>query len=70
MEQEVKQEVRKKKTSRYAISVSGRTYDRMRAVAPGSLAEFVDDIVTSALDDPAILARVMAKCHPRKGTEP
>lgn len=67
MQQEVKQEVKRKKTPRYAISVSAKTYDRMRAVAPGSLAEFVDDIVTSALDDPAIRARLLAQC-PRKET--
>ena len=55
------------KAQRYSISVSAKTYDCMRAAAPGSLAEFVDDIVTSALDDPAILSRLLAKC-PRKET--
>jgi hypothetical protein len=55
-----------KKTPRYSISVSARTYDLLRAEVDGSLAGFVDDIMTSALDDPAILARVMAKCHSRK----
>ena len=55
-----------KKTQRYSISVSARTYDRLRTVVTGSLAAFVDDIVTTTLDDPAILARVVARCHPRK----
>ena len=59
-----------KKTQRYSISVSSRTYDRLRTVVAGSLASFVDDIVTTALDDPAILARVVAKCRPRKEAEP
>jgi len=51
---------------RYSISVSSRTYDRLRTAVTGSLAAFVDDIVTTALNDPAILARVVAKCHSRK----
>lgn len=55
-----------KKMQRYSISVSSRTYDRLRTVVPGSLATFVDDIVTTALNDPAILARVVARCRPRK----
>jgi len=60
----------KKKMQRYSISVSSRTYDRLRMAVSGSLAPFVDDIVTTALDDPAILARAVAKCHPRKQAEP
>lgn len=65
MQQDVKQEGKqaKKKTQRYAISVSARTYDRMRGMVRGSLAGFVDEIVMSALDDPAILARVLSRCH-------
>ena len=59
-----------KKMQRYSISVSSRTYDRLRTAVTGSLAAFVDDIVTTALNDPAILARVVAKCHPRKQAEP
>lgn len=55
-----------KKMQRYSISVSGGTYDRMRTVVTGSLATFVDNIVTTALDDPMIQARVVARCHPRK----
>ena len=59
-----------KKTQRYSISVSSRTYDRLRMAVTGSLAAFVDDIVVTALDDPAILARVVAKCRPRKEAAP
>jgi hypothetical protein len=55
-----------KKKQRYSISVSGGTYDRMRTMVTGSLAKFVDNIVTTALDDPTILARVVAGCQPRK----
>ena len=55
-----------KRHQRYSISVSARTYDRVRAVVPGSLAGFVDDLMTSTLDDPMILARMVAKCHQRK----
>ena len=51
---------------RYSISVSSRTYDRLRTAVPGSLAAFVDNIVTTAFDDPAILARVVARCRSRK----
>lgn len=54
------------KIQRYSISVSSRTYDRLRAAVDGSVAAFVEDIVTGALDDPTILARVMGKCPPRK----
>lgn len=59
-----------RKTQRYSISVSARTYDSLRAKVSGSLAGFVDDLVETALDDPAILARLVAKCCPRKGAEP
>ena len=55
------------KIQRYSISVSSRTYDRLRMAVAGSLAAFVDDIVVTALDDPTILARVTAKCRARKG---
>ena len=58
-----------KKTQRYSISVSARTYDRLRTAVTGSLAAFVDDIVVTTLEDPAILARVMTRCHPRKAAE-
>ena len=58
-----------KKTQRYSISVSSRTYDRLRTAVTGSLPAFVNDIVRTALDDPAILARVVARCRPRKEAE-
>ena len=58
-----------KKTQRYSISVSARTYDRLRTAVTGNLAAVVDDIVVTTLDDPAILARVVTRCHPRKETE-
>jgi hypothetical protein len=58
-----------KKIQRYSISVSARTYDRARAAVPDSLAGFIDDIMTATLDDPVILARVMARCRPRKGAD-
>ena len=58
-----------KKTQRYSISVSSRTYDRLRTAVTGSLAGFVDDLVAATLDDPAILARVVARCHPRRGAD-
>ncbi len=58
-----------KKTQRYSISASSRTYDRLRAAVTGSLAGFVDDMVATALDDPAIIARLAAKCRPRKEAE-
>ena len=60
-----------KRLQRYSISVSSKTYERMRAATEGeSLARFVDDIMLSALDDPAILSRVLAMCHPRKESRP
>ena len=56
-----------KKTQRYSISVSSRTYDRLRTAVTGSpLATFVDGIVVTAFDDPAILSRVVARCRSRK----
>ena len=59
-----------KKMQRYSISVSSKTYDRLRAAVNSSLARFVNDIMMTTFDDPAILARVVAKCHPRKDTAP
>lgn len=47
-------------TKRYAISVTGSTYDRLRSVVgTASLQKFVDRIVAGALDDPKIAARVI-----------
>jgi len=58
----------KTKANRYSISVSGRTYDRLRVVVPrGRVARFVDDLVTSALDDPKITNRLVDKCLADKG---
>ena len=54
------------KKQRYSISVSGGTYDRMRSIVTGSLVKFVDNIVTTTLDDPVALKSVLARCHPRK----
>lgn len=52
------------KPNRYSISVSGKTYDLLRAKVPyGGVACFVDDLVTSALEDPAIMARLVDKCR-------
>jgi hypothetical protein len=59
-----------RKTQRYSISVSARTYDRLRTKVNGSLAGFVDGVMETALDDPAILARLVAKCRSRKDAEP
>ena len=58
--------IKNQKTQRYSISVSSKTYDRLRTAVPGSLASFVDGIVTGALNDPTILARVVAKCRAQK----
>lgn len=55
-------------TKRFSISVSGATYGRLRsAVNDTSLQKFVDGIVTTALGDPTILARVVAKAKPSGG---
>jgi len=49
------------RSSRPSISVSGKTYDRLRARYPsGSLAALVDDMIVTALDDPEIAARMAA----------
>ena len=53
----------KAKIKRYSISVCGETYERLRStVSSTSLQKFVDGILTTALDDPAILERVLGKC--------
>jgi hypothetical protein len=61
---------KKKKTPRYSISVSARTYGRLRHAVDGSLAGFVDDLMVSALEDPTILARVVARCPTRPDVAP
>ena len=55
-----------KKTQRYSISVSSRTYDRLRTAVAGSLAGFVEDLVETALDDSAMLESIVAKCPLRR----
>ena len=53
-----------KKKQRFSISVSGTTYDRLRSAVPlGGVSSFVDDIVLGALDDPAILRRLIDRCR-------
>jgi hypothetical protein len=60
----------KRRPKRYSMSVSGKTYDRLRAALPStSLQKFVDGILASALDDPAILDRVSARCGLPPGTD-
>lgn len=51
---------------RYSISVTGATYDRIRDLpeASASMQRFVDDLITTAIDDPLVRVRVLAKCHP------
>jgi hypothetical protein len=51
---------------RYSISVTGATYERLRELpeSEASMQRFVDALITSAIDDPLIRARVLAKCHP------
>jgi hypothetical protein len=54
----------KPRPKRYAVSVSGSTYARVRAsVASVSTQKFVDGLIVSALDDPTICARVLEKCQ-------
>jgi hypothetical protein len=49
---------------RRSISVSGSTYDRLRAAYPfGGLSAFVEEVVTAGLDDLAISKRVLKKCR-------
>ena len=58
-----------KKMSRYSISVSGETYERLRTAVQGSMAAFVDDIVLGALDDPSMLARLLPRCRQKPPKE-
>ena len=52
------------RSDRRSISVSGSTYDRLRAAYPfGSLSAFVEEIVTAGLDDLAISKRVLKMCR-------
>lgn len=52
-----------KRSPRFSISVSGSTYDRLRGAVPqGGIASFIDGIVSTALADPVIAARLLEKC--------
>ena len=53
----------KKKKRRYSISVSSKTYDRLRSTVSSNLARFVDTIVLSAIDDPTTSKRLVAQCR-------
>lgn len=58
----------KAKENRCSISVTGKTYERLRAAVPhGDMARVIDEIVAAALDDPAVAARLVAQC--RRGEE-
>ncbi|HSX22346.1 MAG TPA: hypothetical protein VLE97_06175 [Gaiellaceae bacterium] len=59
-----------RKMNRYSISVSGPIYDRLRTSVDGSMASFVDGIVLGALNDPAILARLVSRCRQKPPKEP
>lgn len=52
------------RSDRRSISVSGSTYDRLRAAYPlGSLSAFVEDVVTDGLNSCTISTRVIKKCR-------
>lgn len=47
-----------------SISVSGKLYDKLCTVVPyGGMASFVDEAIVTALDDPAILKRLLSRCR-------
>lgn len=47
--------------NRPSISVSGKTYARLREARPsGSVASLIEGLIVEALDDPAIASRVLA----------
>ena len=51
--------VKKKQKKKCAISVTGKTYEALRRVAPSrGMARIVDGLILSALEDPAFLARL------------
>jgi hypothetical protein len=58
-----------KRKQRYSVSVSADVYDRAQQVVNGSLARFVDTIVETALNDPAVLSRLVSRCRPRTSKE-
>lgn len=52
---------------RPSISVTGRTYERLRsAVVSTSVPKFVDGLLTSALADPVIMERLLKKCRSKE----
>lgn len=52
------------KDNKHSISVSGKLYAALCAVVPhGGVACFVDEAVVTALDDPDILERLVARCR-------
>ena len=55
-------------SNRYSISVSGVFYDRLRTSIPrGNVTGFVEEAVASALDNPAIRARLVDQCRYEEG---
>lgn len=52
---------------RYSISVTGKTYDRLREAVPAStnICKLVDELMASALDDPALLESLVDRCQAR-----
>ena len=52
----------KPRPKRFTLSISGRKYAELQAIAP-AIRPFVDQIVNSALDDPQICARLVATIH-------
>ncbi len=52
------------RAKRYSISVTGKTYERLREVVPAStnVCKLVDGLMASALADPAILASLLDRC--------
>lgn len=65
---EIVKAMAKRSCNRYSISVSGVVYDRLRSAIPrGNVTVFVEDAVASALDDPAIRARLVDQCRYEEG---
>jgi hypothetical protein len=59
-----------KKRARRSVSISGKTYGRLRHTVQGSIPAFVDGIVLTMLEDETILSRVTARCLARQGLTP
>jgi hypothetical protein len=59
----------KRKPRRYSISVTGRFYERLRTqVTSESVASFVDDVIATTLEDPALSAQVVDACLQAEGS--